>query len=162
MSPQSILLVPSFRRMKSGNTLGKQIFEKYFLCCIKQSRPCYWSSVTSSPLQMFFKQNFIKISSISQKSTCEAPALHPSLFIVKLVKILRTPFSYRISPVAASDLSFVQIPKLQGPYSSVSTVFFTSCCSSYLFEETIAQTISSVIARITKKAFWILFTITTM
>ena len=132
MSPQLILLVPSLRRMKSGNTLGKQIFEKYFLCCIKQSRPCYWSSsVTSSPLQMFFKQSFIKISSISQKSTCEAPALHPSLFIVKLVKFLRTPFSYRISPVAASDLSFVQIPKLQGSYSSVSTVFVTSSYSSY-------------------------------
>ena len=49
-----------------------------------------------------------------------------SLFIVKLVKYLRTPFSYRTLPVAASDLSFVQIPKLQGPYSSVSTVFVTS------------------------------------
>ena len=56
--------------------------------------------------------------------------LYWSLFIVKLVKFLRTPFSYnRTLPVAASDLSFVQIPKdliFQGPYSSVSTVFVTS------------------------------------
>ena len=75
-----------------------------------------------------------------------------SLFIVKLVKFLRTPFSYRTLPVAASDLSFVQIPKLQGPCSSVSTVFVTLALR-ILFKETITRTISSVIARSTNKSF---------
>ena len=63
------------------------------------------TSVRSSRLQMFFKKSFIKISLISLENTC----------------VLQ----------ARPDLSFIQIPKFQGPYSSVSTVFVTSCYSLY-------------------------------
>ena len=70
---------------------------------------------------VFLKKFLKNFMNFTEKHLCW------SLFIVKLVKFLRTPFSYnRTLLVAASDLSFVQIPKLQGPYSSVSTVFVTS------------------------------------
>ena len=107
--------------------LGKQIFEKYFLCCIKQGRPCHWSDPTDHLSETVvcrcFQKNFLKnFANFTEKKLCWSLYL----FIVKLVTFLRTPFSRRTHRVAASDLSFVQIPKLQGTYSSVSTVFFTS------------------------------------
>ena len=107
-------------------TLGKQIFEKYFLCCIKQGRLCHWSSVRSSRLQMFPKKHFLKISPISQKCTCAGVSFH-----CEIGEIFKNTHFYRTPPIAASDLSFVQIPKFQEPYSSVSTVFVTSRYSSY-------------------------------
>ena len=131
-------------------TLQKQIFEKYFLCCIKQGSPCHWSDPTdhlseqSSRLQMFFKKSFLKISPISQKNTCAGVSFH-----CEIGEILRTPLSYRTPQVATSDLPFVQIPKLQRTYSLVSTVFFTSPCSSYFIwrNHYMNYNISYVIAR---------------
>ena len=69
---------------------------------------------------------------------------------MKLVKFLRTSFSYRTPPVAASDLSFAQILKLIVQFQLCSLLLATI---RILFEETITQTISSVIARSTNKAF---------
>ena len=69
---------------------------------------------------VFLKKFLKNFMNFTEKHLCW------SLFIVKLVKFLRTPFSYRTLQVAASDLPFVQIPKLQEPSSSVSTVFVTS------------------------------------
>ena len=89
-------------------TLGKQIFEKYFLCCIKQGRLCHSSSVRSSRLQMFPKKHFLKISPISQKCTCAGVSFH-----CEIGEIFKNTLFYRTPPVAASDLSFVQIPKFQ-------------------------------------------------
>ena len=106
-------------------TLGKQIFEKYCLL-YKAGQAMLLISVRSSRLQMFFKKSFLKISPVSQKNTCVEVSFH-----CEIGEILRTPLSYRTPQVATSDLSFVQIPKLQGSYSLVSTVFFTSRCSSY-------------------------------
>ena len=98
-------------------------------------------SVGSSRSQMFFK----KISPISQKSTCAGV-----FFFVKLVTFLRTSFFYRTPPVAASDLSLVQIPKFEGQLQLCLLLLATL---RVLFEETITRTISSVIARSTNKAF---------
>ena len=69
---------------------------------------------------------------------------------MKLVKFLRVLFSYRAPPVAASDLSLVQIPKFEGQLQLCLLLLATL---RILFEETITRTISSVIARSTNKAF---------
>ena len=53
------------------------------------------------------------------------------VFPVKLANVFNNTLLY-ITPVAASDLSFVQIPKFPGHYSSVSTIFVTSSYSSYV------------------------------
>ena len=66
------------------------------------------------------------LSSISQKNTCAGVS-----FPCENGEIFKNTLFYRTPPVAASDLSFVQIPKFQGPYSSVSTVFVTSRYSWY-------------------------------
>ena len=66
------------------------------------------------------------------------------------MKFLRTPFSYRTPLVAASDLSLVQNPKLEGQFQLCLLLLATL---RILFEEAITQTISSVIARSTNKAF---------
>ena len=108
-------------------------------------------SVGSSRSQMFFKKN----SPISQKSTCAGVFF----FFVKLVTFLRTSLFYRTPPVAASDLSLVQIPKFEGQFQLCLLLLGTL---RVLFEETIIRTISSVIARSTNEVFWILFMITTM
>ena len=79
----------------------------------------HWSSVRTkqSFADVFQKKVSWKFHQFYRKtSVCE------SLFIVKLVTLLRTLLSYGTPQVAASDLSFVQIPKLQGLI--VSTVFF--------------------------------------
>ena len=124
----------------SAYTLGKQIFEKYSLL-YKAGQTMLLISVGSSRSQMFFK----KISPISQKSTCAGV-----FFFVKLVTFLRTSFFYRTPPVAASDLSLVQIPKFEGQFQLCLLLLATL---RVLFEETIIRTISSVIARSTNKAF---------
>ena len=73
-----------------------------------------------------FQKMFLKNFSKFQRK----PTVLESLFIAKVVKFLRGPSFYRTPPVAASGLSFVQIPKFQGPYSSVSTMFVSSRHSS--------------------------------
>ena len=102
-------------------------------------------SVRSSRSQMFFKRSFLKFYQFHRK----APVMQ-SLLIVKLVTFLRTSFSYRTTPVAASDLSLVQIPELEGQLQLCLLLLATL---RILFEETITRTISSVIARSTNKAF---------
>ena len=71
-----------------------------------------------------FQKMFLKNFSKFQRK----PTVLESLFIAKVVKFLRGPSFYRTPP--ASGQSFVQIPKFQGPYSSVSTMFVTSRHSS--------------------------------
>ena len=105
---------------------------------------------------VFLKKFLKNFMNFTEKHLCW------SLFIVKLVKFLRTPFSYnRTLPVVASDLSFIQIQSFKDLI-----VQFQPCllllALRILFKETITRTISSVIARSTNKAFSILFTITTM
>ena len=70
----------------SAYTLGKQIFEKYSLL-YKAGQTMLLISVGSSHSQMFFKKSFLKISPISQKSTCAG-----LLVFVKLVTFLKTSF----------------------------------------------------------------------
>ena len=136
-------------------TLGKQIFEKYFLCCIKQGRLCHWSSVRSSRLQLFFKKRFLKISPISQKCTCAGVSFH-----CEIGEIFKNTHFYRTPPVAASDLSFFKYLSFKNPIVQFQLCLLLLATLRILFEETITETISSVIVRSTNKAFWILFTIT--
>ena len=53
------------------------------------------------------------------------------VFPVKLAKVFNNTLLNITPSMAASDLSFVQIPTFPGHYSSVSTVFVTSSYSSY-------------------------------
>ena len=107
-------------------------------------------SVGSSRLQMFFKKSFLKISPISQKSTCAGVSFHCEIGdIFKNIADIFS-FSYRTPPVVASDLSLVRIPKFEGQLQLCLLLLATL---RILFEETITRTISSVIARSTNKAF---------
>ena len=71
---------------------------------------------------------------------------------MKLATVFSNTLLYITPLVAASDLSFVQIPKFPGHYSSVSTFLLLRPTLPILFEETITQNYKfhAVIARSTK------------
>ena len=124
----------------SAYALGNK-YLKNILCCVKQGRPWYWY-LSEAVVRRYFSK---KIHQFHRK----APVLE-SFFFVKLVTFLRTSFFYRTPPVAASDLSLVQIPKFEGQLQLCLLLLATL---RVLFEETIIRTISSVIGRSTNKAF---------
>ena len=118
-----------FYKTKRGiaSTLPKQIFEKCFLCCIKQGRPCHWSDPTDHPseqssrLQMFFKKSFVKISPILQKNICVRVSFHCEISDT----FKNTPFLWNTSGGCFWSV-FCSNPKASRTYSSVSTVFYFS------------------------------------
>ena len=81
-----------------------------------------------------FQKKFLKnfnlcvagLSPISEKITCTGVS-----FPCEISEIFKNTHFYRAPLVATSDLSFVQIPKFQAPYRSVSNVFIASRCSLY-------------------------------
>ena len=98
-----------FYKTKRGiaSTLPKQIFEKCFLCCIKQGRPCHWSDPKFSP--------------ILQKNICVRVSFHCEIGDT----FKNTPFLWNTSGGCFWSV-FCSNPKASRTYSSVSTVFYFS------------------------------------